>query len=288
MSFLSKTLGGVQKNLGGALGIAAPFLPGPWGLAAGAVSGLIGASGQQRKADELAGQQQGVANTQVGLYNKNAPLLTSSYMKDAGFDPTTGAYDPSYNPNQPLLDKYYSDDAINSNASSLYDPSQLTPAFVAQQEATNQGYDNAVNSVKSDLMGRGFGYGNSLTPSAVTQIRLGQASANTQGRRSLLSDLYQRKNAYIENQRNAGQNVALQGFDARRGSQDRLGSFLSGSASQGMGTIGGLQGMYQSNANTAGEGVASSLGQLFKSGALSGLFPQKRPQIKVPHPPLAL
>lgn len=266
MSLLSSALGGIGKNLGGVASLAAPFIGGPVGAAVGLAGGLIGAGKQQQKASQIGSQQQGAANTALGIYNKNAPLVSSAYSQNAGIDPTTGQYNASYNPYQPLLDQYYSPQAINQRAAPLFDPSQLNSQFVAQQEQTDSGYNNAVSAANADIQNRGFTQGmNTLSPSAVSQIRLQQAGANTAGRRSLLSDLLAQKNNYIAAQQNQGQNVALQGFGAKQQNLNSLGNFTSGSASQGLGTLGGLQGLYANNANQGYQGVASSLGQVFSN-----------------------
>jgi hypothetical protein len=273
---LGKFFSNVGKGVGKVAGFAAPFIPGIGGAIAGLAGGLMGQDDSQRKADKSAEQLGGYGNALTKMGMQNLPLISDALMSQAGIN--GGKFDASYNPYKPLHDSLYSDGAITGRATGLFDPASLTGDMLAQQEAADGQYDNAVSAAKSDMLGRGFGFGSTIGDSNIASIRTAQAQEGAGARRNMLSRLLEQKRGYIIDQQGAGQNLLQSGLGAKERALSSATSLATGNVSQGMGTLGGLQGLYQSKADNAAKGLGDFVQQVGKAGIFDQLFKKKRTQ----------
>lgn len=218
----------------GLLGAAAPFLPPPWNAVAGGAAGLLAGSENRKKEDQLLSIQRKIAENQAKIYEQYAAPAIESLSGTAGFSMGPGGksvYNPDYNPNE-------------ASAGQFFDPKNLQSEMVGHREATDRGYDNAVNATYADSLGRGFTGRDSFRDSNVASIRREQAGGTARFDRGLLSDL--------ENQRREYLMSGLEKRDAARGQLIGLGT---GAGSSAFGNLDSLGGVYASRAGGAAQGV---------------------------------
>lgn len=218
-SSIGNALGGLAKGVGQVAGIAAPFLPGPWGAVAGALGSLSAGADSQRRANQAQAKQQGAIND----FATNA----RGYL----IDPAA-----LYNPALAL---------VGQNNAALY-----------QQgiDATDPAFDAAAQELGRGAMDRGVG-GGAIT-AALANLRAKQAIQSSNVMRDIgINNTQQRMGLYG--------NIA----DATmRRNQMGLGAEQAIMQAQ-LGHLGGLQGMYQSQANQTGSALGQLGGALGQTGA---------------------
>lgn len=261
---------GIGRFLGQAASVAAPFIPGVGGLVAGAVGSLGQQGREQRQADRAAGQIDAFAQRQMGAYDQLLPAL----QREAGVS------DPNYNPYAALADSLYNPAAVSARASQLFDPAMLTGDMVAQQEATDTQFDNAVSAIEADSIRRGMGYGDPAAAARGRDVRLAQAASNAGFRRDLLARNMEQRRGYETQQEGARADLLTAGARQRQQNLGELGRMTASGAQGALGTVGGLQGMYQDRANQTGAGVGELVGQVARSGVklgdLGSIFRRRR------------
>lgn len=226
---MSSFLGSIGKFLGGVLPIAAPFIGGPLGAAAGLLGGVLGQSHSQNQANQYAGQIGGAAGQNLALSQKYLDPMLQRYMGFLDYG-------------QHLLDDPYGQNRASD------------ARYLSLQGGIDHDTDAAVQQLQHDLdpSGRGFArsgeinqqIGN-LRSNEVGQLAgvRGDLLARSQDQRmNLLSDLLHSTSYGIPMFANLGQGA--------------------------MGELGGLQGMYQSQADAFGQ----NLGAWTQALAGSGIF----------------
>jgi hypothetical protein len=124
----------------------------------------------------------------------------------------------------------------NATNPDLYGGSYTSPRYAAYEDATAPAYDHAVNQTFADFASRGLGGDSSGLDAQVSQTRRSEASDLANYRRNLL----------VQGQQAQQQN--LQSLQGDLTGQQQLGlGALSGAASG----LGGLAGMYNSQADSA-------------------------------------
>lgn len=313
MSWLSSAVSG--GGIGKLLGIAAPFAKSSWlGAGLGLAGSLLGGGGNaQGQAQDAAGGQNDIAKQQAAIFQQYAPNAAAGiagytdpnnnpYSKFAGtnFSPTSIGTRTAdiYSPQEGTIGDTYGQDAINKRAGQLFDPSQLTGDMVRYQEAGDPAYDSAVEAANADIAGRGFFSPNTLTSSAIGNIRQAQAQDNAGARRDLVGNLLKSKLGYIAGQEDTGnqlqnnlasnmsnyrmgqfnQGLGLQGqgIDTALNADRDLSGIASNSAQGAQGTFGGLRGFYADAANQQNTSLNNAIGSLTQAGlklpSLSGIF----------------
>lgn len=239
----------------------AGLIPGPIGSIASGITGLLSGSKQRKQQDAVMAIQRAIAEQQARIYQQYAPATTADLARIAGatIGPDTAGttasggwlkpvampgkvtFDPNYNPNA-------------ATAEQFFNPENLTSQMVAYREAGDRNYDQAVQAAKADAMNHGFIGRDSLLGSNIASIRTEQGRDNAAFQRGLLTDLVNRKNAYL-----------MEGLQRKDAARSDLLNLTSGSAQGAYGTLGGLGGIYGSRASGAAQGVGN-LASVFGSG----------------------
>jgi len=233
----------------------------------GLLGGLIGSGDDQKKADAAAAKQQEMANLLTGQYKQYSPALIDQMLRGSGYDPATGKYNENYNPMDPALARF-SDTAINDRAKSLYDPASANAQIAAYNEGKGNSYDTGVSNAYADAARRGFTGPDTATFGNVANIRAAQASDSNANMRDTFSRLMDARRNYTTQQQDMGTQIQTQGLTQKQNNTERGLTLLGGSAQSGLGTLGGLQGVYASNAQQSAKGV----GDLMQEASKAGVF----------------
>jgi hypothetical protein len=250
VSWLSKTIRGV----GPLAGAAASFLPGPWGAAAGAL-GALGAVSEgkatQKKADALTAQRQQAAQADLAQIDPFYRQLLPQLFSAAGL--TQGGLNENY------ADPFH----LGNLLTDPYGDNLGDSRYRAYAEDTGRGFDTAAASLLSDLNTRpGL---NSGVINDLANLRTEQGNSLAGARRDLRT----------QGQQEAYERQVMSGNTAF----NRLASLLpaiGGIRSNSLGTLGGVEGLYASEAQGQAQGLAGLLGTVANSGLLDNLFGNKK------------
>jgi hypothetical protein len=228
---ISGAVKGVGKAVGGVAKIAAPFLPGPFGAVAGLVGSMTDQGQAQGQANAYTQQGAQMPKAMADAFNTYYQPLIQAQMQSAGYNPTTKTFDPNYNPYQM---------GTGGTGDAIYNK------FAEQNDAA---YDQAINQLGADAVGRGVVGANNITSGQMADLR-GQQGQDLAGfRRDLM----------------------VKGEDER---QQRLANLLPMMTNMGFGagnSLMGLGGMYQSQADNMGQGLSDLAGTMASSGTLGNV-----------------
>lgn len=245
------------------------------GAIAGGISSLDAAGNANKKANNVNNQIQGNADFLTNLVDPYyAPILQSLMGRvNQSQAPLTAG---------PAGDPFGLTAAVNNN--NPYSTAGANSNLAGVTSRTARAYQNAADLTRGDLATSGLKYSSAL-PGALTANRLQQAQATASAGNEYAQKGAEYKASTLQNADNETWNRILQLNSANRAdSQQGIGNLLSALSSissirgQGIGSLGGLQQLYNSQAAGAGNNFATALGTLAQTGIFDNLFgTNKRP-----------
>lgn len=270
---LFKTLG-INDVVKDVLPIAAPFLPGPWGAVAGAVGGLMQGAEADKRAGAYAGKIDEQTKAMLSLVNEFYRPILEQMAASARTPLTPGSPAPSGDPYNL---------AGRAGALNPYGESTRNAILAGDRSATARAYQDAAQLARSDLAGTGVSMDSTVAP-AIARIRSDQARQQAQIGAGLLQrgaewNADARIGAEQETYRRL-RSLEDTNFDRSQQQFQNLShilSNLSGLQTQGIGSYGGLQGMYATESGNTLKGLGDFSKVLADSGILDKVFGTKRP-----------